>query len=63
LHKVELLLLVPGLGLVVLVDDPVARLAPGPRVDPERRDPEVVSDGPRSTTAVADLVDLVEMRY
>jgi hypothetical protein len=61
--EMELFLPVPHLGLIVLVDDPVARLASGPGVDAEGRDPEVVSDRPRSTAAVADLVDFLELRH
>src|SRR5262249_8846030 len=42
LDDVELLLRVLALVLVVLVEDPVARLAGRPRVHAEGRDPEVV---------------------
>src|SRR5207253_7691305 len=61
LHEVELLLSVV-LALVVLIDDPVARLATGPGVNAEGRDAEVVADWSRRRAAVADLVDLVEVR-
>ena len=60
LDEVELLVGVL-LGLVVLVDQPVARLAPGERVDAERHDAEVLPDRPPRTASVADLVDLVEL--
>jgi hypothetical protein len=62
LDEIQLLLGVPVVGLVVLVDDPVAGVAAGPRVDAEGRDPEVVPDRPPGTAAVADLLDLVEVR-
>src|SRR6202035_808745 len=41
LHEVELLLLIARLGLVMLVDDPVALLVTGPGVDSKRSDAEV----------------------
>src|SRR5581483_8211465 len=58
--EVDLLLLVVLSGLVVLVDDPVARLAARPGVDPERLDAEVMPHRPPGSAAVADLLDLVE---
>src|SRR6478752_1362527 len=62
LHEVELLVsILPT--LVVLIDDSVARLATGPGVDAEGPDTEVVADWSRRTAAVADLVDLVEVRH
>ena len=63
MHEVELLLPVShvGVGLVVLVDDPVARLA-GPGVHAESLDPEVVPDWPEGRAAVVHLADLVEPR-
>ena len=63
LDEVELLVVVVGVRLVVLVDDPVARLATRPRVHVEGRDAEVVPDGPPRAAAVTLLLDLVEMRY
>jgi hypothetical protein len=45
----------------VLVDDSIARLAAGPRVDPERGDAEVVPDRAPRLSAVRNLVDLVEV--
>ena len=45
LDKVQLLLVLL-IGLVVLVDDPVARVAGRPGVDAERRDAEVVPHWP-----------------
>jgi hypothetical protein len=63
MDEVELLLSIPLTDLVVVVDDPVAWLATDPGVDAERCDPEVVSNRPRSTAAVADLLDLVEVGY
>src|ERR671922_2239388 len=62
LDEIQLLLLVLVLRLVVLVDDPAARLVAGPGVDAEGRDPEVVPNGPPGFAAIADLFDLVEMR-
>src|SRR5207253_7197934 len=50
------------LRLVVLVDDPVARVTGRPRVDAEGRDAEVVPDGSPWTAPVVHLVDLVEVR-
>ena len=61
LDKVELLLAVL-LGLIMLVDQPVARLAPGERVGAEGQDAEVLPDRPPGTASVGDLVDLVELR-
>src|SRR5919198_1736158 len=55
-------LLVAVVRLVVLVDDPVAHLAAGPRVDAEGLDAEVVPDRPQRLAPVGDLVDLVESR-
>jgi hypothetical protein len=49
--------------LVVLVDDPVARLAGRPGVDAEGRDAEVVPYRPPGAAAVADLVDVVKLRH
>ena len=49
------------LRLVVLVDDPVARVAGGPCGDAEGRDAEVMADGPQRLAAVVQLVDLVEV--
>ena len=40
---------------MALVDDPVAGVATGPRVDAERRDAEVLPDRPRGVAAVGDL--------
>ena len=57
--EIELFVLV--VGLVVLVDDPVADASRGPRVDPERRDTQVVAHGPPRLAPVADLVDLLEV--
>ena len=62
LDEVELLLQVLLLRLVVLVDEPVARLAGGERVDAEGGDAQLVPDGPPGTAPVADLVDLVDVR-
>ena len=59
LDEVELLILV---RLVVLVDDPVARVVARPRVDAEGRDAEVVADGSPRTAPVVRFVDLVEVR-
>jgi len=42
---------------------PVPDLATGPGVDAEGRDAEAVSDRPRGTAAVADLIDFVEVRH
>src|SRR6185312_15494970 len=57
--EVELLVLAL---LVVLVQDAVAGLVAGPRVDAEGRDVEVVADGSPGLAAVGDLGDLVDMR-
>src|SRR2546423_14658502 len=46
----------------MLVDDPVAGLARGPRVDAERGDAEVMPDGPERLAPVVDLVDLFDSR-
>src|SRR5205807_8203297 len=59
-HDIQLL--VRLVRLVVLVDDSVARLTGGPRVDSEGRDAEVVPDGSPWFAPVVDLVDLVEVR-
>ena len=61
LDEVELLLLVLGVGLVMLVDEPVARFARGPGVDAEGLDAEVVPDRPPRAAPVRDLLDLLEM--
>ena len=59
----EIELLVPvHLALVVLVDDPVARAAGGPRVDAEGHDPEVVPDGPPGLPPVRQLRNVLEAR-
>src|SRR4029079_851206 len=60
-NQVELLVRVRIL-LFVLVDDPVPRVAPGPRVDPEGRDAEVVPHRSIGTAPVVPLLDLVEAR-
>ena len=60
LDEVELLF--APVGLVVLVDDPIAGLAARPGVDAEGRDAEVVADGPRGNATVVELLDLVELR-
>jgi hypothetical protein len=59
--EVELLL---GVGLVlgVLIDDPLAGLAPDERVDTQRRDAEVLADRPVRDPPVTLLRDLVEPR-
>src|SRR6185503_10119104 len=62
LHEVELLLLLALVVLVVLVDDPVARLGGRPGVDAEGLDAEVVPHGPPWAAAVRDLVDVIEVR-
>src|SRR5688500_13290726 len=59
----EVELLVPVVRLVVLVDDPIACLGRGPGVDAEGRDAEAMPDRTPRLTAVAELLDLVEMRY
>jgi hypothetical protein len=51
-----------ALQLIVLVDDPIAGLAPRPGGDGEGRDTEVLTDGPPRTAAVVLLVHLVEPR-
>ena len=61
LDEVELLLLVLGVGLVVLVDEPVARFARGPGVDAEGFNAEVVPDRPPRAAPIRDLLDLLEM--
>ena len=61
LDEVELLLLVLGVGLVMLVDEPVARFARGPGVDAEGLDAEVVPDRPPRAAPVRDLLDLLEV--
>src|SRR5262245_24443041 len=62
-HEVELLLPVADVGryLVVLVDDPVARLG-SPGVHSEGLDPEVVADRPERHASVVHLADLLEPR-
>ena len=60
-HEVELLVRI-GLGLVVLVDEPVAGGAGGPRVHAERGDPEVMAHRPVRAAPVVQLLDLVELR-
>src|SRR3954471_15428653 len=50
------------LGLVVLVDDPVARVTGRPGVDTEGRDAEVVPDRSKRLAPVVPLVDLVQSR-
>jgi len=50
------------LRLVVLVENPVACLTTGPRVDTEGGDAEVVPDGSPGRAPVVHLVDLVEVR-
>src|SRR5215831_5463831 len=62
LDEVELLLQIMLLRLVVLVDEPIAHLMRGKRVDAERRDAEMEPDGARKDAAVIDLVDLVNPR-
>jgi hypothetical protein len=61
-NEVELLARVV-VGLVMLVDDPVARGPGRPCVDAEGRDAEVLPDRPPRTAAVGDLVDLVKVRH
>jgi hypothetical protein len=61
LDEVELLLLVLRVGLVVLIDEPVARFPRGPGVDAEGLDAEVMPDRPPRTAPVRDLVDLLEV--
>jgi hypothetical protein len=48
--------------LVVLVDDPVARVPPRPSVDPKRRDAEVMAHRAPGLTAVAGLVNVLQAR-
>src|ERR1041384_7302498 len=56
MDEVNLLLLVVLLGLVVLVDDPVAGVFARPRVDAESLDAEVVPNRPPGSAAVADQI-------
>src|SRR4051794_29719243 len=58
LDEVELLVLPI---LIVLVDDPVSCLATRPRVDPERRDAEVVAHRTPGAATIADLADLLQV--
>jgi hypothetical protein len=48
--------------LILLIDDSVAGFTTSPCGHAERRDTEVVSDGPPRAAAVADLVDVVKIR-
>src|SRR6185503_11950977 len=63
-HEVELLVAVARIRvrLVVLVQDAVADLPPRPGSDAERRDAEVMANGPIRFPPVVDLLHLVETR-
>src|SRR4029079_14274266 len=61
LDGVELLLLVLGVGLVVLVDDPGTCLAGCTGVDLEGCDPEVVPDRSPRAAPVRELLDLFKV--